>query len=154
MDPARSTAQRVADARALLEARHADVWVASASVDGKPYLVPLSFAWDGAAAIIALQATSRTARNIVASGTARLAFGSTRDVVVVDAVLATSVGAAETGAEAVAARYAAQADWDPRTLSDAAEYVYLVLRPERIQVWRESNELAGRTVMRSGAWVE
>jgi hypothetical protein len=46
--------------------------------------------------------------------------------------------------------YAAQADWDPRT---APGYAYVVLRPERIQAWRESNELTGRTIMRAGRWV-
>jgi hypothetical protein len=46
--------------------------------------------------------------------------------------------------------YAAQADWDPRTSSG---YVFLVLRPVRIQAWRESDEIAGRTLMRDGAWV-
>ena len=29
----------------------------------------------------------------------------------------------------------------------------LVLVPERIQAWREANELAGRTLMRGGRWV-
>jgi hypothetical protein len=46
--------------------------------------------------------------------------------------------------------YAAQADWDPRT---APGYAYFVLRPDRIQAWRESNELGGRTIMRDGRWV-
>jgi hypothetical protein len=31
--------------------------------------------------------------------------------------------------------------------------VFLVLRPVRIQAWRESDEIAGRTLMRDGAWV-
>jgi hypothetical protein len=30
-----------------------DVWVASASADGAPYLVPLSFDWDGEALLVA-----------------------------------------------------------------------------------------------------
>jgi 4a-hydroxytetrahydrobiopterin dehydratase len=28
-----------------------------------------------------------------------------------------------------------------------------VLRPVRVQVWRESNEIPGRTLMREGAWL-
>ncbi len=31
--------------------------------------------------------------------------------------------------------------------------VYLRLTPQRIQAWREVNELRGRHVMRGGAWV-
>jgi hypothetical protein len=28
------------------------------------------------------------------------------------------------------------------------------LRPDRIQAWRESNELAGRLLMRGGEWLD
>jgi len=28
-----------------------------------------------------------------------------------------------------------------------------VLRPLRVQAWREANEIAGRTLMRDGAWL-
>jgi hypothetical protein len=47
--------------------------------------------------------------------------------------------------------YAAQSDWDPRTAG--ATYVFLVLRPDRIQAWREVDEVPGRTVMRDGTWL-
>ncbi|HYF72806.1 MAG TPA: hypothetical protein VD864_08285 [Nocardioides sp.] len=66
----------------------------------------------------------------------------------VDAVLERAVPTAEAGALGEA--YAAQADWDPR---GSAGYVYLVLRPERVQAWREADEIAGRTLMRDGAWL-
>ena len=46
--------------------------------------------------------------------------------------------------------YVAQADWDPR--GDTG-YVFLVLRPVRVQAWREANEIAGRTLMRDGRWL-
>ena len=32
-------------------------------------------------------------------------------------------------------------------------YVYVVLAPERIQAWREADEIAGRTLMRGGRWL-
>ena len=41
----------------------ADVWVASASADGAPYLVPLSFDWDREALLVATSADSTTGRN-------------------------------------------------------------------------------------------
>jgi hypothetical protein len=100
--------------------------------------------------VLAVAASSRTARNIAASGTARLAAGHTRDVVMIDAVLERSVPVAEAGE--LAERYAGQADWDPRQ-GGGGGYIYLVLRPERIQAWRESDELAGRLLMRDGAWL-
>ena len=159
----RSGQQRKADTVAKLSEPSADVWVASASTadDGPaghgpaghgsphPYLVPLSLAWIDERVVIALESDSRTARNIVEHGTARLGLGPTRDVVIIDAVLDRAVGLDDV--PGLAERYADQADWDPR--STAGRYVFLLLRPDRIQAWREANELPGRTLMRGGSWV-
>ncbi|MFB7890975.1 pyridoxamine 5'-phosphate oxidase family protein [Microbacterium sp. NPDC056044] len=139
---------RKTDLLAALAAPAADVWVATASPQAAPHLVPLSLAWIGERAVIALEDGSVTARNIVASGVARLAVGPTRDVAMIDVVLERSAGVDDDAT--LGAAYAAQADWDPRGL---AGYVFLVLRPTRIQAWRESNELAGRVLMRDGDWV-
>ncbi len=143
----RDRATRKADLLAALTAPAADAWVATASAEGAPHLVPLSFVWTGERAVIALEGRSVTARNIGASGAARLAVGPTRDVAMIDVVLERSIGVDDDGP--VGEAYAAQADWDPRGLPG---YVFLVLRPTRIQAWRESNELAGRVLMRDGAW--
>ena len=144
----RDKAQRKADVLGKLTAPAADVWVATASDDG-PYLVPLSLAWIDERVVIALEGTSRTARGIEAQGRARLGLGPTRDVVLIDAMLERTESAGEPGK--IAEAYAAQADWDPREAGDG--YVYLVLRPERIPAWRESDELPGRLLMRSGQWL-
>jgi hypothetical protein len=136
---------RKADTLAKLREPNADVWVATAA--GDPYLVPLSLAWIDERAVIAVQPGSRTARNITEHGRARLGLGPTRDVVIIDTVLDRVTGPDDAP---IADGFAAQADWDPR---DSPGYVYLVLRPERIQAWRESNELPGRTLMRDGSWV-
>src|SRR4030088_467563 len=48
-----------------------DVWVASASAGGAPYLVPLSFDWDGEALLVATPADSPTGRNLAATRTVR-----------------------------------------------------------------------------------
>jgi len=61
-----------------------DLWVASASADGAPYLVPLSFDWDGDALLVATPTDSPTGRNLAATGTARLALGHTRDVSMIE----------------------------------------------------------------------
>lgn len=147
MPEPRDRATRKADALKLLTAPAADVWVSTASADGAPHLVPLSLAWVDDRAVIALDGASVTARNIAGGGRARLAVGPTRDVVLMDAVLERSVGVDDDAV--IGEAYASQADWDPRGL---AGYVFLVLRPRKIQVWRESNELAGRVLMREGAW--
>jgi hypothetical protein len=146
----RSLEQRKADALTMLRAEGADAWVASASADGVAHLVPLSFAWDEEHLVVATEAPAVTTRNILRSGRARVGLGATRDVVMTDVVLDRGVPLPEATAD-LAERYAEQADWDPRTAG--GDFVYLLLRPERMQVWREANEIAGRTVMRAGAWL-
>ena len=48
-----------------------------------PYLVPLSFLWDGATLLIATPASARTGRNLQATGRVRVGIGPTRDVVLI-----------------------------------------------------------------------
>ena len=145
---ARDRETRKADTLAMLATPAIDVWVATASAESAPHLVPVSLAWVEERVVVAVEASSVTARNLTASGTARLAVGPTRDVVMLDAVLETAVDVAAD--DALGTAYAAQADWDPR---GAAGYVFLVLRPVRVQAWREANEIAGRTLMRDGTWL-
>jgi hypothetical protein len=146
---ARPGHRRKTDTLAKLAAPAADAWVATAGEGGRPHLVPLSIAWIDERIAIAVEATSVTARNLRASRVARLGLGVTRDVAMVDVVLDASheVGGAPA---AIADGYAQQSDWDPREAGDG--YLYLVLRPQRIQAWTEVHELADRTIMREGRW--
>lgn len=148
MTHARDRATRKADTLAMLAAPTIDVWVATASDAGAPHLVPLSLAWVDERVVIAVEQSSATAGNLTASGLARLALGPTRDVVMIDAVLERSVDVAAD--VALGEAYVAQADWDPR---DSAGYLFLVLRPVRIQAWRGPNEISRRTLMRDGSWL-
>ena len=148
MPEARDPASRKADTLTMLATPAIDVWVATASATGAPHLVPLSLAWVGERVVIAVEESSATARNLTASGAARLAVGLTRDVVMIDAELERAVDAEAD--DALGGAYAAQADWDPRR---SPGYVFLVLRPLRVQAWREANEIAGRTLMREGRWL-
>ena len=145
---ARSRAERTADTLERLR-RDVDLWVASASEDGRAYLVPLSYHWDGSTLTIATLSASPTARNLIRAGWVRAALGQTRDVVIVEGrVEAIPIGADPELEDA----HARSAGFDPRTLAD--EYVYLRIVPQEIQAWRESNELEGRVLMRDGAWLE
>ena len=148
MSGPRDPASRKADALAMWAAPEVDVWVATASSQGQPHLVPLSLLWTGERFVLAVAESSRTARDLAAGGRARLAVGPTRDVTMVDAVLERIVPVDEDAA--LGAAYADQADWDPR---GSAGYVFAVLRPERVQAWRDVAEIPGRTLMRDGAWV-
>jgi hypothetical protein len=145
---ARDRETRRADTLAMLGTPAIDVWVATASSTGTPHLVPVSLAWVDERVVIAVAASSVTARNLTSSGTARLAVGRTRDVVMIDVALERAVDVGTD--EDLGAAYAAQADWDPR---DDPGYVYLVLRPQRVQAWREENEMRDRLLMRNGRWL-
>jgi hypothetical protein len=146
----RSAAQRKAETLARLAEPTLDGWVASADPSGRAHLVPLSLLWTGEYVVVAVETPSLTARNIVASGTARIGVGATRDVVMIDAVLDRAIPVPDAPAD-IADGYAAQSDWDPREAG--GDFVYLVLQPVRVQAWREVNEIAGRTLMRAGAWI-
>jgi hypothetical protein len=148
MSEPRDRVTRKSDLLDALTAPAADVWVATASSGAKPYLVPLSLAWVEERVVIALDRAAPTARNILASEVARLAVGPTRDVAIIDVELERALGVDDD--TTIGEAYAAQADWDPRGLSG---YVFLVLRPTRVQAWRESNEIAGRLLMRDGEWL-
>ena len=145
-DTVRTAAERRADTLARLEG-DADVWVATASA-GRPHLVPLSLAWDGAHVIVATPAASPTARNTAASGDMRLALGTSRDVTVIEA--ATEVVPCADAPEPVALCYAGRTGWDPR--QEDVPHAYLVATPRTVRAWNSLAELDGRTIMRDGQW--
>ncbi|MFJ5549901.1 pyridoxamine 5'-phosphate oxidase family protein [Streptomyces sp. NPDC093225] len=145
--PARGLEERVEDTRKRLE-NDVDLWVASAGAGSGAYLLPLSFLWDGTALLVSTPRASVTGRNLLADGRVRVGLGLTRDVVIVDGD-AEPVDVADLGETADA--FAAKTGFDPRELDEA--YQYFRIRPRRIQAWREVNELAGRTLMRDGAWL-
>ncbi|AZM89919.1 MULTISPECIES: pyridoxamine 5'-phosphate oxidase family protein [Streptomyces] len=146
--PPRERDERLRDTRKRFE-EDADLWLASAGAAGGAHLVPLSFLWDGTAFLVSTPRASVTGRNLLADGRVRLGLGPTRDVVMVE-------GTAEpVGLDALppgtGERFAAKTGFDPRDL-DA--YQYFLVRPHRIQAWREANELRGRDLMRDGRWLE
>lgn len=125
-----------------------DCWVATAGPDGQAYLVPLSFMWDGATVTVATAEQTPTARNLRATPRARLAFGPTRDVVLIDGTA--EAFSLDTVPAGLADEFAARL-WDVR--EEPRPYGYFRITPHRIQAWRESDELAGRTLMREGGWL-
>ncbi|WP_107307870.1 pyridoxamine 5'-phosphate oxidase family protein [Streptomyces caniscabiei] len=130
-------------------AHDADVWVASVSVDGAAYLVPLSFEWDGETLLLATPGDSPTGRNLAATRATRLGLGPTRDVSMIEGeveVLPVDALPAER-----ADRFAARTGFDPRV--SATSYHWFLVTPTRVQAWREANELAGGELMRAGRWL-
>ena len=145
----RSRAERRRDTERRL-ADDVDLWLASASAGGAPYLVPLSFDWDGEALLVATPSNSPTGRNLAATGAARLALGPTRDVSMIDG----DVEVVELDAlpQDQAERFAARSGFDPR--DEPTAYRWFRVTPRRIQAWREADELAGRELMRDGVWLD
>jgi hypothetical protein len=144
----RSRAERRRDTEHRF-AHDVDAWVASASADGAPYLVPLSFDWDGEALVVATPADSPTGRNLAATRAIRLGLGQTRDVIMIEG----EVEVLEIGAlpQERGDLFAARTGFDPRAL--ATPYRWFRIVPRRIQAWREVNELPGRDLMRDGRWL-
>jgi hypothetical protein len=144
----RSRAERRRDTEHRL-AHDVDLWVATASPDGAPYLVPLSFDWDGEALLMATPADSPTGRNLAATRTVRLGLGPTRDVTMIEGdveVLEIDALPRERGD-----LFAARTGFDPRAL--ATPYRWFRVSPRRVQAWREVDELTGRELMRDGRWL-
>lgn len=146
----RSRRERKRDALERLK-EDVDAWVATADPgSGAPYLVPLSFLWDGNTLLFATPQASVTSRNLRAMGKVRVGLGPTRDVVLIEGTVEI-LAATEIGSE-LGDAFSSKAGFDPRELD--SPYIYFRVRPRRIQAWREANELPGRELMRNGAWID
>lgn len=146
-EPARGHEQRKQDVLDRLE-KDEDVWVATASADGVPCLVPLSYVWDRGTLLLATRRSNPTAVNVTPSGQVRLTLGHTRDVVLIEGTAETVEGPdlpAESGDA-----FAEKLHWDVR---ERAAWVYLRVTPSTVKAWREANELAGRDLMLDGIWL-
>ncbi|MFD9242777.1 pyridoxamine 5'-phosphate oxidase [Streptomyces sp. NPDC059556] len=143
----RDPEQRKKDVLARL-AEEVDIWVASASADARPYLVPLAFHWDGADVWLCTRLTNPTGRNLAGGGRTRLALGHTRDVVLIDGDV-TTLAVEDVPTEAIEG-FAAKCGWDPRNSGPA--YGWFRVRPTAVEAWLEEPELAGRHLMRDGVW--
>ncbi len=144
MEEARNAEQRKADTLARLDS-DADAWIATADADGSGYLLPLSFCWDGVGVIVSTPRSSVTGRNLSRGGRVRVGVGQLRDVTMID-------GTPEPVAdEQTMDAFAAKHSWDPR--NESGDYAWFRIVPDRVQAWREVNELPGRTLMRDGTWL-
>ncbi|GAA4231727.1 hypothetical protein GCM10022254_29740 [Actinomadura meridiana] len=131
--------------------RDVDAWFATAGTGGgAPHMVPLSFYWDGRDILVATPTGSPTGRNLRDSGRVRVGIGPTRDVVLVEGTVVEIIAASDIPSD-LGDTFAARAEFEPRDL--ATPYSYYRVRPDRIQAWREADELPGRDLMRDGHWL-
>ena len=141
----RSTEQRRQDALYRL-GHDVDAWVATTdTATGAPRLTPLSFLWHDDALIFSTSAPARPAQpRDEPVGAGRHRADPRRRAGAGD-----GRGAADVP-DALGDAFAAKAGFEPRSLRDP--YPYFRLTPRTIQAWREEDELAGRWIMRDGAW--
>ncbi len=127
-----------------------DAWVATASPDGVPTLVPLSFLCedDSGALVMATRRTSPAAAIVTPHGLIRVTAGHTRDVVLIEGEgrIVEATDLPPTTRDAFAAKLRGWRPSDPR-------YVFLRITPRTVRTWREENELADRDLMRTGTWL-
>ena len=143
----RSTPVRIENVLARL-AHDDNVWLATASPEGVPHLVPLSLAWVDDQVVCATPTLSKTVQNISQTPTVRLALESTIDVVVIDAD-ARCIGTSQADS-CLIEPYVSRVGWDPRDLPEP--WSLIVIMPSRVQAWNSVNEMKGRTLMRDGSW--
>jgi hypothetical protein len=147
-EPARSPEVRKQDALKRLD-EDVDAWVSTSSADGTPYLMPLSFLWDGKTLLFSTAATNPTSLNLQSTGVAHIALDHTRDVILLTATAETLH--ADDLPPGVADAFATKSGFDPRQAT--ALYLYFRLTPTTLQSWREANELPGRTLMKNNSWL-
>ncbi|MFG3404790.1 pyridoxamine 5'-phosphate oxidase family protein [Streptomyces sp. NPDC048142] len=148
-EPARSREERKRDVLDHLR-QDTDAWVATASRDGVPTLVPLSFLWDEETGtlVMSTRRTNPTAVNVTPGGPISVTLGPTRDVVLIEGEAGIVEG---TDLPAPAAdAFAAKLRWDPRS---RPRWVFLRITPHTVRAWREVNELADRDLMLTGTWL-
>jgi hypothetical protein len=146
--PPRSHEQRKQDVLDHLR-QDEDAWVATASPDGVPTLVPLSFLWEDATGtlVMATRRTNPTAVNVTPGGPIRVTLGPTRDVVLIEGEARILEGTDLPAATRDA--FAAKLRWNPRD----SRWVFLRITPHTVRAWREVNELSDRDLMLAGEWL-
>lgn len=145
----RARTTRIEDALGRL-ATDPNVWIATASPEGEPHLVPLSLAWIDGDVVVSTPTDTPTVRNVRQTGRARLALDSTADVVMIDTNAIALV--LDDATPELVADYARRVGWDPR--DESGSWSLLRLTPTRVQSWNSVAEIAGRTIMRNGHWLE
>jgi len=144
--PARSLSQKKIDSLFHLE-HDIDLWISSSSSKGDPYLVPLSFWWNGMSLFISTVLKNQTAQNIISTGKVRVALGHTRDVIL---ITASAILLEQSAIGECADAFTKKCGWDPR---EEKGYRFFKLVPQKIEVWKELNEHADRLLMEDGKWL-
>jgi hypothetical protein len=124
-----------------------DCFVATTTPDGRPNVAPLSVVWHGGVFVICTRRSTHTVKNIQHQPVARLVYGPTRDVVIVD--VRVDIRELSDVGDAALTAFHRHVGWN--IAEETNRYVALVCMPGNIQAWREEPE---RTIMENGRWLE
>jgi hypothetical protein len=145
MSEPRTLDQRKADALRRF-AEDVDCFFATTNSDRRPNVVPLSVLWRRGAFLLCTRRSTQTVRNIAARPAARLVYGSTRDVVLVDVTTAL-VELRDVHPDDLDA-YREHVGWNIAAESD--RYVAIRCLPHTILAWQQEPEA---TLMRGSRWL-
>jgi hypothetical protein len=145
MAPARSVRERIADALDVFE-RDRDCFFATTNPDQRPNVAPLSVVWYADEFVLCTRRSTRTVKNLIERPFARLVFGATRDVVLIDA--ACEIRELSSVDPKTLTAFHEHVGWD--IARETTRYVALVCQPETVQSWRQEPEA---TLMKNGAWI-
>lgn len=127
------------------------LWLATASDARGPHLIPLFYWWDGFTLTTATFEGSRTLKNVRVQPKVRAAIGTAADVLMIDATATIATVADNADIGEITRRFAQASANDPHLVPN---FVYIKLEPVRIQLWTDAADIAGRTVMRAGVWLD
>ena len=150
MSELRTTSARIVDTLEVL-ARNGDGWLATASPDGGTHLIAVSACWSGGAVLLATRSDSLTARNLTATGSARLALGVPADAVLLDVAMTERPALRRHLGRARCHLHGRDGLGPGRR---ARRVDYFVLAPRRVQAYRGYGERPGATIMRDGRWLD
>jgi hypothetical protein len=146
--PLRDVATRKKDVLETL-AKNGRFWLGTADPTGKPHVIAVSAWWESEEFVVATLGSSRTARNIEMNPRVTMATGAFNDAIVIHAQMIES-RAVEDSPD-LAKGFKAVMGWEPGEVGPG--WIFLRLRPTKIQAFRDYEEIEGRDVMLRSRWL-
>ena len=146
--PLRDVATRKKDVLETL-AKNGRFWLGSADPAGRPHVIAVSAWWESDALVIATLGSNRTARNIEMNPRVTLATGAFNDAIIIHAQMIESRAVEDS--QDIAQGFKKAMGWEPSEVGSG--WVFLRLRPTKIQAFRDFEEIEGRDVMIRSRWL-
>src|SRR5260370_14620026 len=136
----RDAATRKKDVLAAID-EQGHYWLVTAEVGGGPHVIGVSGWWDASQIVVTTLGSSRTARNLAVNPQVKLAHGDPSDAIVIEAQVIESIAVEDS--HDLSTGFKAAMGWDPWEMGG---WMFVRLRPTRIQAFRGYDEIEGRDV--------